>query len=302
MTVRLKSAMDGVERQRGGGWRRGAAAGTCLVALVLCVGALVGRQPRSGGVVLLGEAPAGGSASATALQAEGGAAGQAAGEPQARLPLASVASLASKVLLEQSQEAAAAGQRMVLAASHAHSTVLQDAEHRTKAMGMQQKMDALASKDAVEGDSAQKKAKQASEAAEAAEEARNAHTRKAKTAEAEALHADKESAQDNLEARELERDAVKAAREAEENKEGIEHSAHEISEYSCPAALTGMSLQSACVSTCLPTRARAHTHTRSLSVSCTCLTLRALRAEHAEHQSFKTGLSHQQGLECGDAG
>ena len=40
---------------------------------------------------------------------------------------------------------------------------------------------------------------QASEAAQAAEEARNSHTREAMTAEAAALHADKESAQDNME-------------------------------------------------------------------------------------------------------
>ena len=40
---------------------------------------------------------------------------------------------------------------------------------------------------------------QALEAAQAAEEARNSHTREAMTAEAAALHADKESAQDNME-------------------------------------------------------------------------------------------------------
>jgi hypothetical protein len=40
---------------------------------------------------------------------------------------------------------------------------------------------------------------QALKAAQAAEEARNSHTREAMTAEAAALHADKESAQDNME-------------------------------------------------------------------------------------------------------
>jgi len=106
---------------------------------------------------------------ATALQQAGGAEGQEEEglqqpllQQQMPLPLVSVASLASKVLLEQSQEAAAAGQHMVLAASRAQKRVQQDAEHRTKALAMQQKMDALSSKDAVEGDSAQDKAKQAS--------------------------------------------------------------------------------------------------------------------------------------------
>ena len=105
---------------------------------------------------------------ATALQQAGGAAGQEEGlqqpllQQQGPLPLASVASLASKVLLEQSQEAAAAGQHMILAASRAQKRVQQDAEYRTKALSMQQKMDALSSKDAVEGDSAQDKATQAS--------------------------------------------------------------------------------------------------------------------------------------------
>ena len=60
-------------------------------------------------------------------------------------------SLAAKVLLEQSQEAAMAGQRMVLAASHAHTTVLGDAKHREHALVTARQMDELAAKDEVQG-------------------------------------------------------------------------------------------------------------------------------------------------------
>jgi hypothetical protein len=182
------------------GWGRGAAAAACLAVLALCVGAHVGQQPRAGGALILGQTrgrsaaavetslhEAAGQAgageqqmplplasltsgsNATALQQAGSAAGkeeeglqQPLLQQQGPLPLASVASLASKVLLEQSQEAAAAGQHMILAASRAQKRVQQDAEYRTKALSMQQKMDVLSSKDAVEGDSAQDKAKQAS--------------------------------------------------------------------------------------------------------------------------------------------
>ena len=188
------------QRSRGfAGWGRGAAAAACLAVLALCVGAHVGQQPRAGGALILGQTrgrsaavvetslhEAAGQAgageqqmplpmasvtsesNATALQQAGGATGQEEGlqqpllQQQGPLPLASVASLASKVLLEQSQEAAAAGQHMILAASRAQKRVQQDAEYRTKALSMQQKMDALSSKDAVEGDSAQDKATQAS--------------------------------------------------------------------------------------------------------------------------------------------
>ena len=146
------------------------------------------------------------------------------------LPLASVASLASKVLLEQSQEAAAVGERMVKAAQHEHSTIVEDVKQRSDALATEQKMAMLASKDETDGQDAKAKAQKASKAARTAEEARNEHRKKSQTAAAEAIEADKLSAKDDYEAKSLEADAVSAARDAEENLEHERKSAREMSE------------------------------------------------------------------------
>ena len=112
-----------------GGWvarreNRAATAAACLVALTLCVGVHVAR-PR--GDVILGElhsAARQGSA-APDVRGRGGGASSATAETaaaamkpvlqqqQQQQERVSVSALASKVLLEQSQEAAAAGKRFV---------------------------------------------------------------------------------------------------------------------------------------------------------------------------------------------
>jgi hypothetical protein len=149
---------------------------------------------------------------------KGAPASKAALQQGAPMPLASVAALASKVLLEQSQEAAAAGQRMVLAADKAHTTVLTDAKHRKSSLATEKQMEALASKDEAEGAAARKKAAKADKDMHAAEEARAGHVRKAESALSSAVAADQESASKKEEARVLAADAGKETRLAEISK------------------------------------------------------------------------------------
>ena len=114
-----------------GGWvarreHRAATAAACLVALTLCVGVHVAR-PR--GDVILGELHSAarqgkGSSAAPEVRGRGGGASSATAETaaaamkpvlqqQQQQERVSVSALASKVLLEQSQEAAEAGKHFV---------------------------------------------------------------------------------------------------------------------------------------------------------------------------------------------
>jgi hypothetical protein len=70
----------------------------------------------------------------------------------ATMPLASTASLASKVLLERSQEAAMVASRMVVAAEHIHKSVADDAARRNDALATEKEMHHLAQGDDAEGD------------------------------------------------------------------------------------------------------------------------------------------------------
>ena len=174
-------------------------------------------------------------AAAASGAADSKGAGKAPGEDskpalqqEAPMPLASVAALASKVLLEQSQEAAAAGQRMVLGADRAHTTVLTDAKHRKSAIATEQQMHRIASKDEAERAAAEKQAATAKKAMLAAEEARAGHAHKAEDALSAAVGADQQSADDKQKAKELEADAVEEARQAEVSKAAETRAAEEV--------------------------------------------------------------------------
>ena len=103
--------------------------------------------------------------------------------------LASTAALASKVLLERSQELAMAGQRDVIAAHHARLAIEDDVRQRNTALAVEERMDTLASKDVTESDEAGEKGEEADRALKAARDTQAAHERQAQAAAAMAAKA-----------------------------------------------------------------------------------------------------------------
>ena len=105
------------------------------------------------------------------------------------IQLVSTAALASKVLLERSQELAMAGQRDVLAAHHARLAIEDDVRQRKTALAVEEKMNTLASKDVTQSDEAGEKGEEAERALKTARDAQAAHERQAQAAAAMAAKA-----------------------------------------------------------------------------------------------------------------